>query len=62
MRFDWDDRKAAANLTKHRVPFTEAKTVFLDAWALDGPDVAHSHQQVIHMAENAQACRDRAAE
>jgi uncharacterized DUF497 family protein len=45
MRFDWDDRKAAANLTKHRVPFTEAATVFWDAWALDGPDVAHSHHE-----------------
>ena len=26
--FDWDDRKAAANLKKHRVSFEEAATVF----------------------------------
>lgn len=30
MEFDWDDRKAAANIRKHRITFEEAKTVFSD--------------------------------
>lgn len=29
-RFDWDDAKAAANLTKHGVSFEEAVEVFSD--------------------------------
>ncbi|MBI4467807.1 MAG: BrnT family toxin [Acidobacteria bacterium] len=30
MRFEWDERKSAANLKKHGVTFEEAKTVFAD--------------------------------
>jgi uncharacterized DUF497 family protein len=37
--FEWDPRKAKANADKHGVSFDEAVTVFLDADALDGPDV-----------------------
>ena len=40
--FEWDPRKARANLLKHAVSFDEAATVFLDAEALDGPDLLHS--------------------
>jgi uncharacterized protein len=40
--FDWDTKKAAANLTKHEVSFDEAATVFADSEALDGPDLQHS--------------------
>ena len=40
--FEWDPRKAKANADKHGVPFDEAVTVFLDADALDGPDLQHS--------------------
>jgi uncharacterized DUF497 family protein len=40
--FEWDPRKAAANLTKHGVSFDEATTIFADTGALDGPDVGHS--------------------
>ena len=40
--FEWDVRKAEANVTKHGVAFDEALTVFLDADALDGPDLQHS--------------------
>jgi hypothetical protein len=36
--FDWDERKAAANLAKHDVSFDEATTVFADPRGLDGPD------------------------
>ncbi|MBI1873275.1 MAG: BrnT family toxin [Acidobacteria bacterium] len=40
--FEWDPRKAEANAAKHGVSFDEAVTVFLDANALDGPDLQHS--------------------
>ncbi|MGH9368231.1 MAG: BrnT family toxin [Thermoanaerobaculia bacterium] len=30
MVYEWDSGKAATNLKKHRVAFTEAATVFLD--------------------------------
>ncbi len=40
--FEWDPRKAAANAEKHDVTFDVAATVFADAHALDGPDLAHS--------------------
>lgn len=40
LRFEWDDRKAAANLRKHGVGFEEAKSVFVDenAKLIDDPD------------------------
>jgi hypothetical protein len=40
LRFEWDSRKNAANLKKHRVSFAEAETVFSDEYALliDDPD------------------------
>ncbi|HCX31490.1 MAG TPA: hypothetical protein DHU55_17230 [Blastocatellia bacterium] len=34
LQFEWEPRKAATNLRKHRVSFAEAKTVFLDEEAL----------------------------
>jgi hypothetical protein len=40
--FEWDPKKAAANLVKHGVSFDEATTVFADPATLDGPDVGHS--------------------
>ena len=45
MRFDWDERKAAANRAKHGVSFTEAITAFDDPFALIAPDAAHSTPQ-----------------
>ena len=42
MKFEWDAGKATANSTKHGVPFDEAATVFLDQFALSGPDPDHS--------------------
>ena len=40
LQFEWDDRKAAANLKKHGVSFEEARSVFLDdrARLIDDPD------------------------
>ena len=45
LRFEWDDRKAAANLKKHGVSFEEAKSVFVDERArlIDDPD--HSEDE-----------------
>lgn len=43
--FEWDSRKAAANLRKHGVSFEEAKSVFFDERArlIDDPD--HSEEE-----------------
>ena len=40
LRFEWDPRKAAQNLRKHGVSFSEAETAFLDDLGrlLDDPD------------------------
>lgn len=40
--FEWDPRKAAANLRKHRVSFAEAKSVFYDEFAVQFFDEEHS--------------------
>ena len=45
LRFEWDPRKASANLRKHEVSFEEAKTVFLDEEALLIPDEEHSSEE-----------------
>lgn len=42
LRFEWDPRKAAANLRKHGLSFEEARSVFLDEEALLLPDEDHS--------------------
>jgi uncharacterized DUF497 family protein len=45
LRFEWDPRKAAANLRKHGVSFEEARTVFYDESALLRPDEEHSDKE-----------------
>jgi uncharacterized protein len=42
LEFAWDAAKAAANLAKHGVAFTQAATVFTDALALTVFDDEHS--------------------
>lgn len=42
MNFEWDERKAAHNLAKHGVAFTEAATIFFDPLSLTFPDPDHS--------------------
>jgi uncharacterized DUF497 family protein len=42
MRFDWDSKKAEANLRKHGVSFDEAASTFLDPYAVSGYDPDHS--------------------
>lgn len=41
-RFEWDDAKAAANLRKHGVSFEEAKTTFVDVFAVESFDRSHA--------------------
>lgn len=45
MEFEWDTRKAAANLKKHGVSFQEAATVFGDPMAITYPDPDHSESE-----------------
>lgn len=45
MKFEWDENKAAANLSKHGVSFEEAKTVFDDPLYIDFYDPDHSHEE-----------------
>lgn len=42
LRFEWDPRKAAANLRRHGVSFTEAETAFTDEQGLLIDDPEHS--------------------
>jgi uncharacterized DUF497 family protein len=45
MRFEWAPAKASANLKKHQVSFEEAKTVFLDDFAVQFFDDGHSTEE-----------------
>ena len=42
LRFEWDPKKAAANLDKHKVSFEEATTVFGDPLGRITDDPRHS--------------------
>jgi len=42
MQYEWDAKKAARNLQKHKVPFLAAATVFLDPLAITFDDPDHS--------------------
>ena len=44
LRFTWDERKAASNITKHGVSFEEAQWVFYDEHALVTEDPDHSEE------------------
>lgn len=43
LEFEWDPKKAASNLRKHRISFREAAMVFSDTLARTYDDSAHSH-------------------
>ncbi len=45
MEFEWDENKAKANLSKHRVSFNEAKTVFDDLLYIDFYDPDYSDDE-----------------
>jgi hypothetical protein len=42
LRFEWDERKAAVNLRRHRISFLEATTVFGDPLSITISDPDHS--------------------
>lgn len=46
MEFEWDSRKATANLRKHRVSFDEAAEAFFDEDAVEFFDDEHSENEV----------------
>lgn len=43
--FEWDDDKAARNLTKHGVSFESAMDAFSDPYARVSPDPGHSDDE-----------------
>ncbi len=45
IKFDWDKNKAIRNLTKHKVSFEEAQSVFDDDFARLIPDPDHSEEE-----------------
>ncbi len=45
MDFEWDENKAAVNLSKHGVSFNEANTVFDDPLYVDFYDPDHSNNE-----------------
>ena len=49
LTFEWDERKAAANLKKHGVSFDDAKSVFLDdrAKLIDDPDHSENEDRMV---------------
>ena len=49
MRFEWNAKKAVANLAKHKVSFNEASTVFGDPLAvtIDDPDSSSNENRLL---------------
>jgi uncharacterized DUF497 family protein len=45
MQFEWDAKKEQANIRKHNVTFSEAKTVFSDEFAILEYDSVHSETE-----------------
>jgi uncharacterized DUF497 family protein len=45
LSFEWDAGKAAGNLAKHGISFSEASTVFADPLSRTIPDPLHSHDE-----------------
>jgi len=45
VRFEWDPRKAEANLRAHGISFAEAVTVFDDTFALTREDADAGEEQ-----------------
>lgn len=45
MEFEWDGKKAIANVKKHGIGFHEAATIFGDPLALTFPDPDHSRTE-----------------
>lgn len=56
MEFEWDESKAAVNLSKHGVAFEEAKTVFNDPLYIDfyNPDHSYDEHRYLIIGESRQ--------
>jgi uncharacterized DUF497 family protein len=50
LRFEWDSKKAASNLRKHRVSFEEAALIFNDEFATFYEDPDHSQAERRYLA------------
>lgn len=44
LKFEWDDSKNRENIKKHKINFSEAKSVFYDENARLIPDIEHSDE------------------
>lgn len=53
MEFEWDARKAAGNLKKHGVDFTDAATVLYDDLAVTIPDEHQSEERFVTVGMDA---------
>ena len=49
MEFEWDPKKEAKNLRKHKVAFSEAATVFADTLSTTVPDPDHSEDEARYL-------------
>jgi uncharacterized protein len=45
VEFEWDPKKEAQNIRKHKVAFSEAATVFADTLSTTVPDPDHSEDE-----------------
>lgn len=45
IRFEWDDNKNQTNISKHKISFEEAKSVFYDTEAIVIDDPEHSREE-----------------
>ncbi|MBA4366638.1 MAG: hypothetical protein C0403_03250 [Desulfobacterium sp.] len=55
LRFEWDEKKAKANLKKHKIDFDEATTVFTDpvSITIHDPDHSADEQRYIDIGSSA---------
>ena len=55
IRFEWDPRKAAANLQKHGISFAEAETAFYDDYSaiLEDPDHSDDEERFLLLGMSA---------
>jgi uncharacterized protein len=53
--FEWDDRKAAANLKKHEVSFDEARRAFDDDDAIEREDPDPDEERMVRIGRSGQS-------
>jgi uncharacterized DUF497 family protein len=55
MRFEWDEIKNRENIQKHKVPFEEAASIFLNE-IIEEPDLEHSDEEDRYKAVGISVC------